>query len=247
MPVKKKPNYAKRFVKDSSISKNKKNLYRTPEQRSEDIETHNDLLKRGGMPPGNQYEPIENREFKILLYEIDKVKLYLFDFIQRFEDIKEQIIQIKLILDKIQNPGAYANPGPLPEFNRSAMYKGPNANKGQDFVRRNVAQILKNMMPRATLDMMPKEVREAYHNILSVMGAPNDPIWEKEHPPDPREPNDTFKSVADLWNNVAINMKKLEGVNLAEEIAKAADETSVEEQPSAADQSINPKEEEDKK
>jgi hypothetical protein len=201
--------------KSSPISKSRKNYYQDPKVRLAAAK-HNDELTPA------EYD-IENPEFKIILYELDKVKLYLFDFVRQFNDLKEQIIQIKFILDRIRDPGAYtSNPGPLPEFNRNVMYRGPNANKGHDFVRKNVAQILKNMMPRATLDMMPKEVREAYHNILSVMGAPNDPIWEKEHPPDPREPTTTFQNVADLWNNVADNMKKLDNVNLSDEIANAA-------------------------
>jgi hypothetical protein len=197
--------------KSSPISKSKKNYYRDPKARLAAAK-HNDSL----LPA--EYD-IENPEFKIILYELDKVKLYLFNFVRQFDELKEQMIQIKFILDS--NPGPLP-PGPLPEFNRNVMYRGPNANKGHDFVRKNVAQILKNMMPRATLDMMPKEVREAYHNILSVMGAPNDPIWEKEHPPDPREPTNTFQNVADLWNNVADNMKKLDNVNLSDEIANAA-------------------------
>ena len=213
----KKRNLLRRKKQAATIKKSRKNYYQTPQTRLEAAK-HNDELTP------SEYD-IKDPEFKIILYELDKVKLYLFDFVRQFEELKEQIIQIKFILDKMQNPGAYSNPGPLPEFDRNAMYRGPNANKGQDFVRKNIAQILKNMMPRTTLDMMPKEVREAYHNILSVMGAPNDPIWEKESKPDPREPG-TFQSVADLWNNVASNMKKLEGVNLAEEIAKAANEAS---------------------
>ena len=146
------------------------------------------------------------------MYELENTKLYLFDILERLSEIERK-------LDRLIPVSAPL----IPELDRNAMYKGPNASKGQDFVRRNVAQILKNMLPQATLDMMPKEVREAYHNILSVMGAPNDPVWEKEPKPDPRDP-DTFKNVSDLWNNVANNMKKLEGVNLSEEIAKAATE-----------------------
>lgn len=124
---------------------------------------------------------IKDAEETKVFHELESIKLYLFDIAKRLTAIERQL----------QSGAGTALPGvilPNP-FNRESIYKGPNKDKGQDFVRKNIAQILKNMVPPSAMDMMPKEVQEAYHNILGVMAPPNDPVWDKESPkPDPREP-----------------------------------------------------------
>ena len=194
-----------------------------------------------------------------ILHEFENVRLYLFSFVKELADIKEQIMLIKWQLDKIEVFAAQATGNappmmfgnrlePNPIFDKSGIYKGPNKNRGQDFVRKNIAQILKNMIPQHYMEQMPPEVRDAYHNILSVMAPPNDPIWEQEKKKDPREPESepwSFKQVADYWNSIAEGTKKIDdlGADVIDEAVKGATEMLSEDE----DESKEKKESNEKK
>jgi hypothetical protein len=149
-----------------------------------------------------------------ILYEIENVKLYLFDIMKRLDALEkhyEPIVGRAIISPTMPNQFDAG----IPE-----LFTGPNKDKGQDYVRKNVAKILKNMIPQGTMDMMPKEVKEAYHNILSVMAPPNDPVWDKEPPKiDPREPttDNPFQNTAKLWNNIADQIREQRKEEEAEE------------------------------
>ena len=171
----------------------------------------------------------QKQEQPIIFHELEQIKLYLFDINKRLDSIERRLLP-ETMMWRPPVGGLHATPNP---FDRNAIYKGPNKDKGQDFVRKNIAQILKNMVPPSAMDMMPKEVKEAYHNILSVMAPPNDPVWEKEQPKDPREPVEVIKgefpyNVGELWNSLADTAEKLdkENIDLVGEIAKVASSSS---------------------
>jgi hypothetical protein len=155
---------------------------------------------------------------------------------QTIKRIELKVDKLQLLIEKLEliiqrqqgtvPPMMFGTSVPPAYLDRNAIYKGPNKDKGQEFVRRNIAQILKNMIPPYAMDAMPKEVKEAYTNILKVMGEPNDPIWDKPAEADPREPW-SMERTADYFNRIAEGQKKLDQIgnnNIIEEAVKAATE-----------------------
>src|SRR5215510_10018394 len=98
-------------------------------------------------------------------------------------EIKDEITQVKLLVQQ-QQPHVQAAFTPIPAFKIPSVFSPDKS----DYIRKNMAQILKFMVPKGAVNVLPKEVMEAYHNILGTMAAPNDPVWDDQKPPDPREP-----------------------------------------------------------
>jgi|SRR5215510_442266 len=119
----------------------------------------------------------------IIMQEFERIRLYLFEFVYKLTEIKDEITQVKLLVQQ-QQPHVQAAFTPIPAFKIPSVFSPDKS----DYIRKNMAQILKFMVPKGAVNVLPKEVMEAYHNILGTMAAPNDPVWDDQKPPDPREP-----------------------------------------------------------
>lgn len=88
-----------------------------------------------------------------------------------------------------------------------------------DAMKKNVAVVMRNMIPEDILKAMPPHLRKAYDGLLSTLAPPNDPVWsDDESKPDPREPMpdrsamDPFTRLGDTLNRVQKGMTSVEDI-----------------------------------
>lgn len=87
-------------------------------------------------------------------------------------------------------------------------------------MKKNVAVVMRNMIPEDILKSMPPHLRKAYDGLLGTLAAPNDPVWsdEESNKPDPREPAsdrsimDPFTKLSDTLNRVSRGITSVDNI-----------------------------------
>ena len=96
--------------------------------------------------------------------------------------------------------------------NHSKVSLARDSRKDEE-MRKNVAVVMKSMVPPDVVNAMPPHLRKAFDAMLGMMAPPNDPIWDNVKP-DPREPNprDSMTPMERLGDTIERTQKGIKDV-----------------------------------